>query len=293
MALFGAPIAHERHAAQACRAALELTRAMDRVFAELAPTMGTTLGVRVGLNSGEVVVGRIGDNTRIGYTAQGLAVHLAARMEQIAEVGQIFVAPSTAALVSDDFELVAVGERAVKGIAEPILVHRLLGRAVPSRARGAASKTRPTTLVGRAAELGVLRTALSDARVGEPCVVTITAPAGYGKSRLVAELLEEARLAGDDVISVVGDSTRVPGPMWTIAVLARALLGLEADDEAVDAALARLTLDPGTSVPLRNRGRRYCGRRSRCDAPPDRDVVTRPGGSACVRRRSDAGHRHR
>lgn len=248
MALFGAPIAHESHAAQACWAALLLTEQMQAIAAEVAPTIGANLGVRVGLSSGEVVVGRIGDKSRIDYTAQGLVVHIAARMEQIAEVGEIFLAPSTAALVADRFELAVVGEREVKGIAEPILVHRLLGTTRSSLAGSVLPTAGSAAFVGRDAELGIFRAALADARAGRPRVVGITAPAGYGKSRLVSECLEEARAQGSDVVTVVGDVITVPGPMWTAAELTRALLevGPDADAQTVDTALA--DLDPAHGV---------------------------------------------
>ena len=243
MALFGAPIAHEGHAAQACWAALRLIEEMHGVDAELAPAIGASLGVRVGLNSGEVVVGRIGDETRIDYTAQGLPVHIAARMEQIAEVGEIFVAPSTAALVGDSFELASVGEREVKGIAAPILVHRLVGPAGTSRT-GVAQMGRGSAFVGRDVELAMFRTAMTDVRAGRARVIGVSAPAGYGKSRLLGEYLQEARAAGSDVITVVGDVSAVPGPMWTVSEITRCLLrvGPEAGAEAIDAAL--VALDP-------------------------------------------------
>jgi class 3 adenylate cyclase/tetratricopeptide (TPR) repeat protein len=255
MAVFGAPIAHENHAAQACWAALRLNEQMQAIAGELASTVGTRLGVRVGINSGEVVVGRIGNETRIDYTAQGLPVHIAARMEQIAGVGDIFVAPSTAALVADRFDLAVVGKREVKGIAEPILVRRLLGPAALSFTSYVRSRPHSGPFVGRTAELGILRAALSDACAGRPGVVGISAPAGYGKSRLVSEHLQQARELNSAVVTIVGDAIMVPGPMWTAAELVRSLLevGPEADEKAVDAAL--VDLDPALatwSAPLRH-----------------------------------------
>jgi adenylate cyclase len=252
MALFGAPIAHESHAGQACWAALRLVAQMRTISDDLEATIGTSLGVRVGLNSGEVVVGRIGDDSRIDYTAQGIPVHIAARMEQIAEVGEIFLAPSTAALVAERFDLARVGEREAKGIAEPILVHRLLGPARSTPAGGGVRVARSGAFIGRDAELGRFRAALADARAGRPCVVGISAPAGFGKSRLVAECLEHALSRGSDVIAVVGDVITVPGPMWTVAELARLLLDVapDADAHTIGTAIGALgaALDGGASA---------------------------------------------
>ncbi|HEY5170696.1 MAG TPA: adenylate/guanylate cyclase domain-containing protein [Acidimicrobiia bacterium] len=242
MALFGAPMAHENHAEQACWAALRLTEQFRSIAAQVASTGGTSLGVRMGLNSGEVVVGRIGDESRIDYTAQGLVVHIAARMEQVADVGEIFLAPSAAALVAERFELVRVGTRALKGIVEPIEVHRLVGPIDPTRAADVRLGARTAAFVGRDRELAKLRIALDETRAGRVRVVGIQAPAGHGKTRLVSECLAEARARGDDVVTVVGDVVRVPGPMWTVAELVRALLDVatDADEETILAALADL-----------------------------------------------------
>ncbi len=244
MALFGAPIAHENHAEQACWAALRLTELFRTIASEVASTVGTGLGVRIGLNSGEVVVGRIGSEPRLDYTAQGVVVHIAARMEQIAEVGEIFLAPSTATLVAERFELARVGARAVKGIVAPIEVHRLVRPIDPTRAAEAQlGPQSAAAFVGRERELARVRTALHETRAGGVRVVGIQAPAGHGKTRFVNECLAEARVQGDDVVTVVGDAVRVPDPMWTVAQLARALLGVavDADQAAIRAALADLT----------------------------------------------------
>src|ERR1700752_5020420 len=99
MALFGAPVAHEDHAHRACYAALSLREELRRYADELRVTRGLSFSVRMGLNSGEVVVGRIGDDLRMDYTAQGHTVGLAARMEQIAAPDSAYVAEATAHLV--------------------------------------------------------------------------------------------------------------------------------------------------------------------------------------------------
>ena len=248
MALFGAPVAHEGHAEQACWAALRLAQQVEAIATDLAPAIGTHLGVRVGLNSGHVVVGRIGDDTRIDYTAQGLAVNIAARMEQVAEVGEIYLAPATAELVRAHFVLDDVGPRQVKGIADPILVHRLVG---PTTSELAPTSPTAGPLVGRSAELALLRSAATDARSGRPTTVALTAPPGFGKSRLVREIIAELEARGAEVVTAAGDEVRAAGPMWTVAELARALLGTGPGDEpeAITAALA--DLDATASADLR------------------------------------------
>src|SRR5262249_13334762 len=105
MALFGAPIAHEDHAQRACYAALQLGEELRRYAQELKRERGLGFSVRMGLNSGEVVVGKIGDNLRMDYTAQGHTVGLAARMEELAEPGRVYLTEATAALVSGYFRL--------------------------------------------------------------------------------------------------------------------------------------------------------------------------------------------
>src|SRR5439155_21770440 len=95
MALFGAPVAHEDHARRGCAAALHLTEALRRYAGELRRTHGRNFSVRMGLNSGEVVVGRIGDDLRMEYTAHGQTVGLASRMEQLAEPGKVYLSADT------------------------------------------------------------------------------------------------------------------------------------------------------------------------------------------------------
>ncbi len=120
MALFGAPIAHEDHAQRACHAALHMRDAL-RVYAdELRETRDLDFAMRLGLNSGEVVVGRIGDDLRMDYTAQGHTVGLAERMQQLAEAGKPYLAEATETLVRGYFQLEALGEFEVKGVVAPV-----------------------------------------------------------------------------------------------------------------------------------------------------------------------------
>src|SRR6516165_8330073 len=120
MALFGAPIAHEDHAQRACYAALNLRHAVREYANAVRVRHGLPFGVRIGLNSGDVVVGRIGDDLRMDYTAQGQTVGLAQRMEALAEPGHICVSEHTARLVEGYFQLRDLGRSNVKGVGEPV-----------------------------------------------------------------------------------------------------------------------------------------------------------------------------
>src|SRR5437773_2823539 len=127
MALFGAPIAHEDHARRACYAALHLRDEIANYATELRRQHGVGFSTRMGLNSGAVVVGRIGDDLRMDYTAQGHTVGLAQRMEALAEPNTCFLAAATVQLVAGYFAIDDLGEFQVKGVAMPVRVHRLGG----------------------------------------------------------------------------------------------------------------------------------------------------------------------
>ena len=193
MALFGAPIAHEDHAQRACYSALYLREALRRYADELRIGKGISFAVRMGLNSGEVVVGKIGDDLRMDYTALGHAANLAARMEQIAEPGRIYLAEATAQTCQGFFSLRDVGRHEVKGLAQPVGVFELQGvgllrtRLDVSRARGF------TKFVGRHSEMAALGVALENAIAGNAQVVGVVAEAGTGKSRLCYEFAERCR----------------------------------------------------------------------------------------------------
>lgn len=200
MALFGAPIAHEDHAQRACHAALHLRDQLRLYSQELKRTRALTFAVRMGLNSGEVIVGAIGDDLRMDYTAHGHTVGLAARMQQIAEAGMIYLTAHTAALVSRFFELEAVGRIRLKGVREPVRTFALL-EAGAARTRLEAARARGySQFVGRADEVAVLEAALDRAVAGHGQVVGIAGAAGVGKSRLCQEVVDRWRGEGMAVV---------------------------------------------------------------------------------------------
>jgi class 3 adenylate cyclase/tetratricopeptide (TPR) repeat protein len=196
MALFGAPIAHEDHAQRACYAALELRAELRDYADEVRRTHGVSFSTRMGLNSGDVIVGKIGDDLRMDYTAQGHTVGLAQRMEGLAEPGAVFLTEHTQRLVEGYFALRSLGAFDLKGVTGPVEVHELQGvgtlrtRLDRSRERGF------SRFVGRSREVETLESARERAVAGHGQVVGVVAEAGVGKSRLCVEFLESCRAQG-------------------------------------------------------------------------------------------------
>ena len=149
MALFGAPIAHEDHAIRACYAALAMQAALRRYSDEVRRTHGLAVHVRVGLNSGEVVVRGINNDLHMDYSAIGQTVHLAARMEQLATPGSILLTPATLRLVEGLVQVHALGPVPVKGLVEPVEVAELVGASALRRRLQAAVARGLTRFVGR------------------------------------------------------------------------------------------------------------------------------------------------
>jgi class 3 adenylate cyclase/tetratricopeptide (TPR) repeat protein len=188
MALFGAPLAREDHAVRACYAALQMQKLVKRYAEEARRSQGVNMQIRVGLNSGEVVVRAIGNDLNMDYSAVGQTTHLAARMEQLASPGSILLTPSTLELVEGFFAVNPLGPVPVKGLADLIEVHELTG-AAPRRPRLHAAAGRGLTrFVGRQSELDQLRHALDRAASRQGQVVAIVGEPGVGKSRLVWEV---------------------------------------------------------------------------------------------------------
>jgi class 3 adenylate cyclase/tetratricopeptide (TPR) repeat protein len=196
MALFGAPLAHEDHAVRACYAALRMQEAIGGYAEELRRRQGLDVQIRVGLNSGQVVVRAIGSDLHMDYTAVGQTTHLAARMEQLARPGTTLLAADTLRLVEGFVEVKPWGPVPVKGLASPIEVYELL-RARPVRSRLQAAAARGLTrFVGRDAELEALRRTLERARQGHGQAVAVVGEPGVGKSRLFYEFLHSHRTRG-------------------------------------------------------------------------------------------------
>ncbi|HSR11087.1 MAG TPA: adenylate/guanylate cyclase domain-containing protein [Thermodesulfobacteriota bacterium] len=188
MALFGAPIAHEYHAQRACYAALSIQKALAEYGEKVRKERGLDFKMRIGLNSGPVVVGSIGDDLRVDYTAIGDTTNLAARVEQAAAPGEVWVSQETRNIVWGYFKEESVGEVSLKGKARPQHLYRLIAEQPGVRTRLAVGLARGMTdLVGRRAEMEALRAAYDKARGGEAQIVGVVGEAGVGKSRLIHE----------------------------------------------------------------------------------------------------------
>ena len=196
MALFGAPLAHEDHAVRACYAALRMQESVKRYAEGVFRSFGVPIQIRVGLNSGDVVVRAIGSDLHMDYTAVGQSTHLAARMEQMAQPGTILLTPETLALAEGFVQVTSRGPVPVKGLTAPIEIFELTG-ASPVRSRLHAAASRGLTrFVGRDAEIELLRQALERAGEGHGQVVAVVGEPGVGKSRLVWEFTHSHRSRG-------------------------------------------------------------------------------------------------
>jgi class 3 adenylate cyclase/tetratricopeptide (TPR) repeat protein len=194
MAMFGAPVAHEDHAVRACYAALAMQEAMRQQLPELRRTYGVEAEIRVGLNSGEVVVRLVRDDLHMDYTAMGQTVHLASRMEQLATGGSVRLSAETLALVEGYVQVRTLGLVPIKGLPGPVEIFELLGTG-QARTRLQASAARGLTrFVGRQAEMEALYGALERAGAGHGQVAALVGEPGVGKSRLVWELTHSHRI---------------------------------------------------------------------------------------------------
>ncbi len=187
MALFGAPIAHEDHAQRAVRAALGIQRALENYQREMNRERALTFKVRQGLNSGLVVVGSIGSDLRMDYTAVGDTTNVAARLQQAAEPGSIVIGETTHRLVDDYFYTQPLGELSVRGKAEPIRGWTVAAAREGRTRLDAGAQRGLTPLVGRVRELEALEAAFARARAGHGQVVFVVGEPGIGKSRLLYE----------------------------------------------------------------------------------------------------------
>src|SRR5262249_35428313 len=178
-----------------CWAALTLQRELASYAIEVRRAEGLNFSVRMGINSGEVVVGQIGEDLRVEYTAVGHTVGLAQRMESIAEPAKAYLTDQTAELVSGYLDLDDLGEFDIKGVSEPVRVHALAG-AGGARSRLDISRARGfTKFVGRGDELSTLQAALEQARSGNGAVVGVVGGAGGGKGSMWPEFAARCRSA--------------------------------------------------------------------------------------------------
>jgi class 3 adenylate cyclase len=231
MALFGAPIAHEDHALRACYAALAMQTAMQSYTEEVRRSRGLELRMRVGLNSGEVVVRAIGNDLHMDYSAVGETTHLAARMEQLATPGSIRLTASTLGLVDGLVRVTTLGPIPIKGLVEPLAVFELNGVSTLRRRLQAAVVRGLTRFVGRQPELDALRQALMQAQAGHGQVVALVGEAGVGKSRLAYEFVHAHPTPGWLVLESASASYGKATPYFPVLDLLRRYCHVEDQDE--------------------------------------------------------------
>ena len=232
MALFGAPIAHEDHAVRACFAALLMQEAMRRHSEEVRREQGFTVHIRVGLHSGEVVVRSIGNDLYMEYTAIGQSAHLAARMEQLADPGSVFMSADTLRLAEGYVEVRALGKVPVKGLTEPVDVYELTGAGLVRRRFEAAAARGLTRFVGRDVEMQRLQEALVHVGEGHGQVIAVVGEAAVGKSRLFFEFTHSHRSQAWLVLEASSLSYGKASPFLPVIGLLKDYFRIEPRDEA-------------------------------------------------------------
>jgi class 3 adenylate cyclase len=231
MALFGAPVAHEDHAVRACYAALRMQRRVNIYADEIQRAGGTPVQIRVGLNSGEVVVRSIGSDLHMDYTAVGQTTHLAARMEQMAKPGSALITGEGLKFAEGYIEVKPLGPVTVKGLDTPTEVYEVTGL-VPARSRLQASAARGLTrFVGREQGLQQLTQALERAAAGHGQAVALVGEAGVGKSRLVWEFTRSHRTHGWLVLESGSVSYGKVTPYLPVIELLKAYLRIQERDD--------------------------------------------------------------
>src|SRR5262245_2528434 len=228
MALFGAPVAHEDHAIRACYAALRMQDGV-RKYAE---ARAAPVQIRVGVNSGEVVVRSVGSDLRMDYSAIGQTTHVAARLEQAASPGSILISTATMRLVEDWVRASFLGRVPIKGLSEPLDVFEVVGATrVRSRLQARAGHGL-TKFVGRDFEVEQLMAALKQTLRGQGQVVGLIADAGVGKSRICAEFMPLAYAQGCSILETGCVSYRKATAYLPIIELLRGYFQIEEKDDS-------------------------------------------------------------
>jgi class 3 adenylate cyclase/tetratricopeptide (TPR) repeat protein len=231
MALFGAPIPQEDHAVRACCAALAMIENVRKI--ENAPP------IRIGINTGEVVVRALLTDVSEQYDAMGKTVHIAARLEHEASDYGVAISAATRQATAGVIEVEPVGERQLRGVSDPIEVYALKGirPAIASQQFRGGQKLSP--FVGRDAELLALNQALGEARAGNSPIIGIVGEAGSGKSRLIFEFLETCRSDGLPILEARATGYGRATPLRPILDLFRTFFGID-DEMSREAAVVRV-----------------------------------------------------
>jgi predicted ATPase/class 3 adenylate cyclase len=228
MAVFGLPRMHEDDALRAVRAAAEMREALAELNVTLRDGFGVTLENRTGVNTGEVVTGEGGGSQRL---ATGDMVNVAARLEQVAPVGEVLIGESTYRLVRDAVEVVSVEPLQLKGKPEPVPAYRLLSVSEDATS----TRLADLPLVGRAREIAALDAEFRRSVAGSECrLVTLLGEAGVGKSRLIEEFV---RSVADEAVALRGRCLSYGDGItfWPLAEVFRQAAGIVPEDSEEDA----------------------------------------------------------
>ncbi|MEE8466015.1 MAG: adenylate/guanylate cyclase domain-containing protein [Dehalococcoidia bacterium] len=260
LAFFGAPIAHEDDPQRAVLAGLDILRAIEPYREEVKNKWGVDFQVRIGINTGLVVVGEVGSDLRLEYTALGDAINIAARMEQTAQPGTVQISADTQTLIAPLFDFEDLGAVEVKGKGDPVRVFQVLGRKTqPERERGIVGLESP--MIGRDAELSTLERTVADLEQGRGQIVSLIGDAGLGKSRLIAELHSSLsdRIAASSLKWYEGRSRsyETANPYTPFADLFTSFFDIKVDDPDEEkylsiklAAIAKLSENGAETVPF-------------------------------------------
>jgi class 3 adenylate cyclase/tetratricopeptide (TPR) repeat protein len=230
MALFGAPLAVEDHAVRACYAGLRMQETVTRYAEEVQRSHGVQVAIRVGLNSGEIVVRTIGNDLHMDYTVVGQTAHLASRMEQMAKPGSVLTTADTLRLVEGYVAMEPLGPVPVKGLADPVQIYEVTGAGAAQTRLQAAAGRGLTRFVGRDMQLEQLLCVQQLTGQGRGQVVAIIGEAGVGKSRLVHEFLHSYHTADSLVLEANTASYGSATPYLPVIELLRRYFKLNVHD---------------------------------------------------------------
>lgn len=229
MAMFGVPLATEHHARDACLAALQMQNSIRTYVEELQQRHGQALQVRVGINSGEVVVLTVGDGDNAEFDASGPEVPLAARMEQLASPGTILITESTRDLASNKISTTELPPVTVKGFPDPVPVWELTGLDLSADGNWSRWQTR---FVGRQTEIAQFNSVVAVCRESEAGhIVYVRGPAGIGKTRLVDEFSACAHASGMSCHKSLVLDFGASREQETIPTIVASLLGASSSEE--------------------------------------------------------------
>ncbi len=232
MALFGAPVAHEDHAVRACYAALRMQELVKGYAEQAFRTHGVAVRIRVGLNSGEVVVRSIRSDLRMDYSAVGQTTHLAARMEQLAPPDAIWITADTLRLAENFVRVQPLGPVPVQGLDTPVEVFNVIAAGQVRTRFQAAALRGLSRFVGRDAEMEQLRDALDGVRHGQGAVVAVVGEPGLGKSRLFHELIHSHRVVGCRILQASSAAYGRATSYLPVIDFLKVYLGIDERDEA-------------------------------------------------------------